>query len=68
MQNPFYTYTYEIYMILFHWVYGISNLAGYLMTNLLYTYISNIYDLIWLVVFYGISAIVGYLVPNHNLT
>ena len=32
------------------WVgfYGISTTAGYLMPNLLYTYRSNIYDLVWL--------------------
>ena len=27
---------------------GISTIVGYLMPNLLYTYILNIYDLIWL--------------------
>ena len=78
------------------WVgfYGISTIVGYLMPNPLYTYISNIYDLVWLgflwhindcrlfnsksslyiyikyiwfglVGFYGISTIVGYLMPNH---
>ena len=31
------------------------------MPNLFYTYISNIYDLVWV---YGISTIVGYLMPN----
>ena len=72
--------------------YGISTIVGYLMPNPLYTYILNIYDLIWLVLwhinhgwlfnaksflyiyskyirfdlvgFYGISTIVGYLMPN----
>ena len=29
------------------WFYGISTYVGYLMPNLLYTYISNIYDLVW---------------------
>ena len=29
------------------WFYGISTIVGYLMPNPLYTYISNIYDLIW---------------------
>ena len=29
----------------------------------LYTYISNTYDLVWFV-FYGISTIVGYLMPS----
>ena len=28
--------------------YGISAIEGYLMPNLLYTYILNIYDLVWL--------------------
>ena len=28
--------------------YGISTIVGYLMPNTLYTYISNIYDLVWL--------------------
>ena len=28
------------------WLYGISNIVGYLMPNPLYTYISNIYDVI----------------------
>ena len=30
------------------WFYGISTIVGYLMPNLLYAYILNIYDLIWL--------------------
>ena len=36
------------------------------MPNPLYTYISNIYDLIWFVLawFKGISTTVGYLMPN----
>ena len=28
--------------------YGIATIVGPLMTNSLYTYISNIYDLVWL--------------------
>ena len=28
--------------------YGISTIVGYLMPNPLYTYILNIYDLVWL--------------------
>ena len=28
--------------------YGISNISGYLMANPFYTYILNIYDLVWL--------------------
>ena len=71
--------------------YGISTIVGYLQPNPLYTYISNIYDLVCLVLghinhcrlfnansslyiyikyiwfglvgFYGISTIVGYLMP-----
>ena len=30
------------------WFYGISIIVGYLMQNPLYTYILNIYDLVWL--------------------
>ena len=43
-------YIYIIYMIWFDlvWFYGISTIVGYLMPNPLYTYILNIYDLIWL--------------------
>ena len=37
------------------------------MPNPLYTYILNIYDLVW-VGFYGISTIVGYLMPNPLYT
>ena len=29
------------------WFYGISTIVGYLMPNPLYTYIFNIYDLVW---------------------
>ena len=32
----------------FVWFYGISTIVGYLMPNSLYTYILNIYDLVWL--------------------
>ena len=49
------------------WFYGISTIVGYLMPNLLYTYILNIYDLVWLG-FTGISTIVGYLMPNPLYT
>ena len=45
--------------------YGISTIEGYLMPNPLYTYILNIYDLVW---FYGISTIEGYLMPNPLYT
>ena len=30
------------------WFYGISAIVGYLMPNPLYSYILNIYDLVWL--------------------
>ena len=30
------------------WFYGISTIVGHLMQNPLYTYILNIYDLVWL--------------------
>ena len=36
------------YMFWFGWVDGISTIVGYLTPNSLYTYISNIYDLVWL--------------------
>ena len=51
-------------MIWLGWVgfYGISSIVSYLMPNLLYTYILNIHDLVWL--FYGISTIAGHLMPN----
>ena len=29
------------------WFYGISTIVGYLMPNPLYTYMLNIYDLVW---------------------
>ena len=39
------------------------------MPNPIYTYILNIYDLVWfgLVGFYGISTVVGYLMPNPGM-
>ena len=48
------------------WFYSISTIVGYLIPNPFYSYILNIYDLVWfgLVWFYGISTIVGYLMPN----
>ena len=30
------------------WFYGISTFVGHLLPNPLYTYILNIYDLVWL--------------------
>ena len=47
--------------------YGISTTVGYLMPNPLYTYIVNIYDLVWFG-FYGKSTLVGYLMPNPLYT
>ena len=41
--------------------YGISTIENYVMQNALYTYISDIYDLVW---FDAISTIAGYLIPN----
>ena len=35
-------------MIWFGWFYGISTIGCYLMPDSLYTYILNIYDLVWL--------------------
>ena len=32
----------------FFWLYGISTTVSYLIPNPLYTYILNIYDLVWL--------------------
>ena len=92
-KSSLYLYTKYIW---FGWVgsYGISTIVGYLMLNALYTYILNIYDLVWfgwvlwhinhcklfyaksslyiyvkyiglcLVGSYGMSTIVGYLMPN----
>ena len=37
-----------IYIYDLVWFYGISTIVGYLMPNPLYTYILNIYDLVWL--------------------
>ena len=34
------------------WFYDISSMVGYLMPNLVYTYILNIYDLVWLVLWH----------------
>ena len=45
------------------WFYDISTIVGYLMPNSVYTYILNIFDLVWLGV-YGISTTVGYLRLN----
>ena len=46
MPNPLYTYISNIYE--FGWVgfYGISTIGGYLIPNLIYSYIIIIYDLV----------------------
>ena len=36
------------FLCLFAWVYGIVTIVGYFMPNPLYTYILNVYDLVWL--------------------
>ena len=41
--------------------YGIPIIIGYLMPNSVYTYILNVYDLVW---FSVISTAIGYLIPN----
>ena len=47
--------------------YGISTLVGYLIPNPIYTYILNMYDLVWLG-FMAYHTPVGYLIPNHLYT
>ena len=94
-KSSLYIYIKYIWFGLFGF-YGISTIVGYLMPNPLYTYILNIYDLVWLGLwhinhcwlfnaksslyiyikyiwfgllgFYGISTIVGYLMPNPLYT
>ena len=34
--------------IVWFWFHGISTIVGYLMPNPVFTYILNIYDLVWL--------------------
>ena len=47
----------QIYMVCLVGYYGISNVVGYLMSNPLYTYILNIYDLVWFgLVWFGFTA------------
>ncbi len=46
------------------WFYGISTIVGYLMPNPVYTYILNIYDLVWL----DFMTYQGYLMPNPLYT
>ena len=53
-------------MIWFGWVLRhINHCRLFNATSSLYIYILNIYDLVW---FYGISTIVGYLMPNPLYT
>ena len=40
--------------------YDISTIIGYIMPHSVYTFILNIYDLVWLDI-YGLSTTVGYL-------
>ena len=49
------------------WFNGISTIVGYLMTNPLYTYIFDVYDLVCLG-FMVYSTILGYLMPNPLYT
>ena len=53
MQNLVYSYTLNVYDLVYLGVNGISIIIGYLMPNPLYTYILNIYDLVW----FGFMAI-----------
>ena len=68
MPNPLYTYI--KYIICFGWVLWHINHCKLFNANILNTYILNVYDLVWLdlVWFYGISTIVGYLMPNPLYT
>ena len=94
-KSSFYIYIRYIWFGLVGY-YGISTIVCFLIPNPLYTYILNIYDLVWLVLwhinhcwlfnakssldiyikyiwfglvgFYGISTIVGYLMPNPLYT
>ena len=45
--NNFYIHSIQIWAVLVGF-YGISTSVGYLMPNPLYTYILNVYDLVWL--------------------
>ena len=91
-KSSLYTYIFNIYDLV--WFYGISTIAGYSMSSSLYIYIkykwfgfvlwhinhwrlfnakSSLYiyiKYIWfgVVGFYGISTIVGYLMPNPLYT
>ena len=63
-RNPCSQYTLMM-MFCLVWFYGVSTVPGYLMSNLLYAYLLNIYDLVG---FYGISTIVGYFTSNPPFT
>ena len=66
MPNPFYTYTLDIYD-LFGWVlWHINHCRLFNAKSFLYMYIKYIW--FGLVGFYGISTIVGYLMPNPFYT
>ena len=65
--NPIYTYLYQIYMIWFGWLLWHINPCG-LFNAKSYLYIYIKYRVFGLVEFYGISTIVGYLIPNPLYT
>ena len=47
-KSSLYLYIYQIYMIWFSFFFsGKSTIVGYLMPNPIYSYILNIYDLVW---------------------
>ena len=67
MPNPLYTYILNIYMIWFGWVlWHINHCRLFNAKSSLYIYIK--YIGFGLVGFYGISTIVGYLMPNPLYT
>ena len=67
MPNPLYTYILNIYMIWFGWVlWHINHCRLFNAKSSLYIYIKYIW--FGLVGFYGISTIVGYLMPNPLYT
>ena len=59
-------FVFDLVLIGFVPIYGMSTIENYLMQNFLYTYISNIW--FGLIGFYGISTIEGYLIPNPFYT
>ena len=58
MPNPVFTYILNIYdLVWLSWVFGISNIVGYLMTNPVFTYILNIYDLVGFLAYQTLEVI-----------